>query len=243
MKTPDLILLTGSKGAGKDTFAHIARRLRPGLVQSVAVADWFKALLAEATGFDPASFYDDRKEVPYRDPLLMNGSLQHKIQTILERDYYPWFGGTKENAVTDALRDHHNRAFTSNRKLMEWYGFEFIHALHGDDYVHCQILLQRAKHLLRGDPHCRYLIVTDARTHFESSYLAEVWTREESARAVKVRILGAREAKPDSGIEKAVTDGWPKGWFDAILQNREPSMTSMDEYQFDIKTAFEHLFP
>lgn len=244
---PKLLLLTGSKGSGKDAFAEIMTRLYPGRARSLALADWFKKLLADATGFDPASFYDNRKEAPYRLPLKLDGRLQCRLQQELVDQYHSWFGGdVMEEATTTWLRHYQSREFTSNRKLMEFFGFEFIHDLLKDDKIHCEILLKRANTLLMGDPHCQYLIVTDARTYFESHYLYEVWKRQ-NGQAYRIRILGPHESGIadqgiESAVEKAVRTGWPAKWFDAVLDNSERNLTSRDSFQYNIKVELEDLF-
>ncbi len=232
MKGTHVVALTGSKGSGKDTFAKIAGEQWPGEVRAIAVADWFKTLLAAATGMAVASFYDDRKEMPYREPLILNGSLQHHIQEQLDDTHFKFFGGINETKVTRTLRSFQGREFTSNRKLMEWWGFEFIHELFGDDSVHCKILLDRIHGLLSQDPHCRIIIVTDARTYFESRYLADNW-----GGTTKVRIKSSLEAsaEAESDIEAAVNSSeWPVGWFDHTITNER---TSNDVYDLSAYSA------
>ena len=237
---PQLFVLTGTKGSGKDTFKYLARGLEPGAVASIAIADWFKKALSQATGFDLQSFYDERKEMPYRQPITM-GDIRYNLGQVLydvpRVPYYLKEHGLGYDRVSTTLGDnvHSRRVVKSNRELMEWFGFEFFHACFGSDELHCEITNRQILTDLEKNPHCRYFIITDARTHFESSWFAKVWREDYQAKVQTVYIHTDPNlytpSDTGSGIEKAVAN-FPSGWFDRIIWN---SKLSMDDYCRDVQ--------
>jgi hypothetical protein len=211
-----LILLTGARLSGKDTFAELAKEIFPDRVASAAIADWFKRLLAHATGDDLSAFYDARKDQPYATPVILNEFLILRmglsLTTLLNTC---GIDHNIENIYRD-LRSYTGREFKSRRDLMCWYGFEFIHKCFGSDEIHC-LILQR---LLPKEPkESDILVVTDARTYFESSWFSARWPHGD---AVPVKINNPYSPVDSTGVEKA-TLLFPEGWFDYTLDNPAPN--------------------
>jgi hypothetical protein len=210
------ILLTGRKGSGKDTWASIANELHPDRVAALAVADWFKVLLSNVTKQPVQAFYDERKEASYATPLVMDRRLQIRLglelTTTLSR-----FGVAHEHAVIyKNLELHKGKVFKSNRELMIWFG-QYINQVFGSDDVHCKILLRAIDKLPPGKD---LVIVTDARTHHESSHLKET-AKERGYGCVTVKVINKHAKQSDAAIEQAA-DQFPDNYFDHILENPYP---------------------
>jgi len=234
--TPTLILLTGRKSVGKDCLSDTAKAFYPGQVRQIAVADWFKRALSEATSFELASFYDKRKEVLYRNPLVLSEDLIHRLCEAIASAIGPTSLQTRQadlGNLIEVMRTYKGTSFQSNRKLMEWLGFQFIHDAFGSDEVHCLVTEIGIRDLLARDPHCQYLIITDARTYYESSYFHRTW----KGPVLRVNIQRPEVEKdlPSSDIELA-TAKFPLGWFDATFIN-----VGFDEYRKDIWKFFQTL--
>ena len=237
---PKLVLLTAAKQAGKDTFARLASELYPGQVRSIALADWFKSLLAEVTGFDLEAFYDDRKEAPYQGgPRVLTSLLQAhvlisallsipEIRSFLVDCNHP----DRAEKPFHILANHANRKFLSHRELMVWFGHTFFHECFGSDELHCQITQRAMIGLISRDPTCQYLILTDARTHYESKWFAEYWNRTGRGHATKVFVT---TGKPTDGtaIENG-TQEFPADWFDKTIHN---SKTEFEIYKHAVQEA------
>lgn len=219
--TPTLILLTGRKKSGKDTFADLAKQILPDQVMSIAVADWFKELLTSAFHLDINLFYDeDLKERPFPNPLILSDvyclALGDELEHVLDRLGIVHEGRSK---IDSHLIPFMNLEIQTPRRLMEWFGFEFIRNCFKSDDIHCLITSKRLDFKLTNSSQPKkFVVITDARSFHESEYFTQKWP----GASIRVKLLNPNIEQSQSGIEKA-TDDFPSGWFDHTLTNPFPN--------------------
>jgi hypothetical protein len=222
MDKPVFFLLTGRRRAGKDTFADILKAEYPDSILSLAIADWFKKALAEAFSMDPKSFYDDRKDAAWAEPVAV--SPEHI--TVLGR-IMAGFTGRPEAFYVQAMGKHLGTMIDSNRRLMEWLGFDFIKNELGD-VVNCEITKRRIEDAVCIWKHehpnqvLKAIVVTDARLFEQSKWFSDNF--ENVVRIRITRLTGGTYAT--TGVE-AATEQFPDGWFNYELVNPYPAR---DEY-------------
>ena len=223
MDKPFLVVLTGRRRAGKDTFADVLKENFPNETLDFAIADWFKEALSAAFGIELAAFYDDRKDATWDYTTTVN---QHHVASLAK--ILSSYTDKSVAFYEDKLASHIGTEINSNRRLMEWFGFDFVRNQLGD-VINCEITSRRIDNAvltwqaLNHGKVLKAIVIKDARTYDQSKWFSD----NADVPVLRIRITRLHGGtNVDSGVE-AATEQFPTGWFDHELTNPYPAR---DEY-------------
>lgn len=224
-----LVLLSGSRGVGKDTFASIAREVvGANQVVSVSVAAWFKSMLSGVLGIPIEDFYNDRRNVLLHQSIRLDGaklgSLVSSFTTIAQGL------GHETQHIANKLLPYMDQDFKSIRSLLEWWGFTIVHQMYGDDTIHCGITLDEISRVLTTKPQCTTVVITDARTYYENDYFTRHWQF-----GSVTKILIKSKAAPEPTVKEIeLLRGFPPGYWHYEVDNPAPDLGSYTRRVADI---------
>ena len=159
-----LIVLTGRRQHGKDTVADIGVD-KFKCAGKVALADWFKKVLANEFRIPLENFYDAaEKDKPLDKPIVLTRpNLRNLVMQLGEHGF--------NNVNSLSTMKWWGRTINSLRDLMLWFGNEVVTNNCGDTF-HCQVTERSFKALKRSSS-INAIFVTDARKYEQSKYFVD----------------------------------------------------------------------
>jgi hypothetical protein len=203
-----LIVLTGRKRSGKDTFADFAIA-KANCLAKTALADWFKEDLAKEFNLPLEKFYTDDKDKPLDTPIIITRAKLDRLMVLLsERDvkqgYFPHTFTTSrwEGRKIDSIRD-----------LLIWFGSEVVRNNLGGEF-HCEVTNQRIKDMKRNLTGNNVIFVTDARFLEQSKFFLD---RYPYSYPVLIKRPGGSNSNDPT---ETANDNFPPGYFfDTIIND------------------------
>lgn len=217
-----VIVITGERRVGKDTFANFIMDAYPN-TEKFAVADWFKRELSVVFDLNKSYFYSDElKDKSFSKPVVFDKEMVVWMSAALtRRDLH------KRDSLFfhQLLRPFLGKELKSPREMLEWFGFDVISKLLGDSF-HTDQLKKDINTFIKDKPDA-IAIITDARRYSQSK-----WAKENlGAIPVKIERNTGKE-RGTHAIEKEVSE-FPEGWFKQVFQNPYPDLDKYKQETLD----------